>query len=80
MRVINQKAKKFAVGKEVIVKKRYESGATILILGQKGLITGNSTANIPDMWLFNIRVIDLLFSNCILSVSEVIANEYFEEL
>lgn len=80
MRVINQKAKRFAVGKNVVVKKQYVSGMITLLIGAKGLITGSSIHSLPDMNLFNIRVIDLMFPNCVLSIAEQIANEYLEEV
>ena len=80
MRIINQKTKKFAIGKQVIVKKRYESGAIVLFCGMIGSIVGRSIYNVPDMGLYNVKVIDLIFSHCVLSISEVIANEYVDEL
>ena len=80
MRVLNFKSKRFAVGKNVRVIKTYQSGNVTLNIGDVGKITGESYHNLPDMNLFNIRVVDLDFGIYKISIGEAIAETFMETL
>lgn len=58
----------------------YQSGQITLQVGAVGKIVGESYQTLPDLNLFNIRVIDLEFSTCKLSIGEGIAEVYMDEL
>lgn len=80
MRILNFKSKKFAVGKKVIIVQTYQSGMITLNVGNIGKITGESYHDVPDMGLFNIRVVDLDFGIHKLSIGEVIAEMFMETI
>ena len=80
MRTINKHPPKFYVGRHVIVKKEYKSGGTYLYIGEAGEITGISKYTLPDMGLFDIDVLDIKFSSCVVSWGEKIAEEYLDIL
>ena len=78
MRVLNFKAKKFIVGRKVIITKTFVNGNVILTIGEVGKIIRESIINLPDMNLFNIRVLELEFLRHTFSVGEQIAEKYME--
>ena len=78
MRVLNFKSRKFAVGKNVVIVQTYQSGTVVLNIGDVGKITGESYHNLPDMNLFNIRVIDIDFGIHKVSIGEAIAEMFME--
>lgn len=80
MRTINCKNKKFRIGQSVIMTKVYVNGKTILTNGTIGKIVSESIINLPDMGLFNIRVLDIHFLNTDLSIGEDVAKEYMDTL
>jgi len=80
MRVLNFKAHKFAIGKSVIIVNEYKCGAIYLAAGDTGKIVGAEVHNYPDLGLFNIRVIDLEFFSCDISMGEKVAEQYMKIL
>jgi len=78
MYVINSNASKFIIGKKVIMIKNYTNGSIKLNVGEKGVVKDTHTMNIPDMGLFNIRVLDLVFNNQTIHVGDQIAEEYMD--
>ncbi len=78
MRILNFKAKKFAVGRMVMIKLKYQSGNINLDIGDCGKIVGESYVDLPDMGLFNIRVLDLDFGQHKFSVGEGIAETFMD--
>jgi hypothetical protein len=80
MRVLNFKAKKFILGRKVIVKKTFVNASVILATGEIGKIISESHIDLPDMGLFNIRVLEIEFPNNTINIGEPIAEEYMEML
>jgi len=80
MRVINRKAKPFAIGRKVIIVKDFKSGMIHLAIGEVGLIVGEHIENLPDMGLFNIRVIEIEFKAHKINIGVGIADTYMEQL
>lgn len=80
MRTINKKAIKFDIGKKVIVKKRYDLGNINVNVGDIGVIINCGHISLPDMGLFDIRVIDIKFSNGTISMGEQICEQYMDIL
>ncbi len=80
MRTINKKATKFDIGKKVIVKKRYDLGNINVNVGDVGVIISASKFNLPDMGLFDLRVIDIKFPNGVISMGEQVCEEYMDRL
>ena len=78
MFVLNSTSSKFLIGKSVIIVKPYTNGQIKLQSGDKGLITGAHLMSIPDMGLFNIRIIEVSFGTKTINLSDVIAEEYME--
>lgn len=78
MRTLNFKARRFAVGKSVIIINEYKIGSVYLAVGDIGKIVGAAIHNYPDLGLFNIRVIDLEFFSYDVSMGQKIAEQYME--
>jgi hypothetical protein len=78
MRVINFKAKKFIVGKKVIIIKTFVNGNFTFVVGEIGKILSEETINLPYMNLFDVRILEIEFSKSIISIGERIAEEYME--
>lgn len=78
MRVINSKTRKFRVGSKVRITRVYQSGNITLNVGDIGKITGQKFYNLPDMGLFNIRVIDINFGKHKISIGVAIAEMHME--
>lgn len=78
MRVLNFKAKKFIVGRDVIVKKTFVNGNVVLATGEIGKILSESIISLPDMNLFNIRILEIKFLKNTINIGEPIAEEYME--
>ena len=80
MRTLNFKTKKFRVGQSIVVIKTFVNGNVVLATGEIGKIVGESRVSLPDMNLFNIRVLDLEFGKNKFSVGQPIAEEYMDGL
>ncbi|KKM66894.1 hypothetical protein LCGC14_1476590 [marine sediment metagenome] len=78
MRVLNFKAKKFIVGRNIVVKKTFVNGNVVLATGEIGKILSESIISLPDMNLFDIRVLEIEFSKNTVNLGESIAEEYME--
>ena len=78
MRTLNFKARKFIVGRSVIIRLTFINGNIILTIGEVGKVIGESRLSLPDMNLFNLRVLEIEFKNHTLSVGEQIAEKYME--
>jgi hypothetical protein len=76
--VINSNASRLLVGRHVIVIKTYSSGNTKLNIGDCGTITDEQFMDVPDLGLFNIRVLSLSFGSQVLHIGEQIIKEYLE--
>ena len=79
MRVLNFRAKKFAIGSLVVIIKTFINGNIILATGETGKIISESFISLPDMNLFDIRILDIKFTRCTISVGELIAEKYMEK-
>ena len=80
MFVINSTASKFIIGKHIIIIKAYVNGNIKLNIGDRGIVKGAHFMSLPDMGLFNIRVVDLVFGNQVLHIGDQIAEEYMDTL
>ena len=58
----------------------YNSGMIHLLAGEIGVIIGEYIENVPDMGLFNIRVIEVEFKAHTINVGVSIAEVYMEQL
>ena len=80
MRVLNFRARKFAIGKKVKLVMDFKSGSILLVAGCIGTIIGEHIENLPDMGLFNIRVLEIDFVKHRIAVGEAVADTYMEPL
>ncbi len=78
MFVLNSTSSKFLIGKSVIITKSYTNGQIKLQTGDKGLVVGAHLMSLPDMGLFNIRIIEVIFGIKTVNLSDSIAEEYME--
>ena len=80
MYVINSTASKFIIGKKVIITKPFTNGNVKLAVGERGFVKDAHFMSLPDMGLFNIRVVDLVFGNQSLHIGDQIAEEYMDTI
>ena len=80
MYVINSTASKFTIGKQVIMIKSFANGSITLTVGERGIVKDAHFMSLPDMGLFNIRVVDLVFGSKILHIGDQIAEEYMDTI
>jgi len=80
MYVINSTASKFIIGKKIIVIKPFTNGNIVLGVGDRGFVKDAHFMSIPDMGLFNIRVVDLVFGSQVLHIGDQIAEEYMDTI
>ena len=78
MYVINSTASKFIIGKKVVVIRPFQNGIVKLNNGDIGIVKDAYFTSIPDMGLFNIRIVELLFGNQQLHIGDQIAEEYMD--
>ena len=76
MRVLNFYTK-FQMGSIVQVKKTYTGGMFTLTVGVQGIVDKITIESLPQMSLFNLRVIHMKFGKEQLNMEESIAREYF---
>ena len=79
MRIINS-SNKFSVGSRVIVTKEFKSGMILLCVGAIGKIIGDHFETLPDIGLFNIRVVEIDFGQHKISVGESVAKQHMRTL
>jgi hypothetical protein len=77
MRTINSTIK-FSIGQKVKVFKTYVLGNTSIKIGSIGKIVDIHILNLPDLMLFNIRVLDVDFDGEIISAAEDIINNHMK--
>ncbi|MHA1675802.1 MAG: hypothetical protein ACTSU6_01355 [Candidatus Njordarchaeales archaeon] len=80
MRVLNFKAYKFAVGKQVKIISEYVINGTVLQVGEIGKIIKYETHSYPDIGLFGIKVIRFVFGTREVAMGQSIAELYMEVL
>ena len=80
MFVINSTASKFIIGKRVIIIEPFSNGNVKLAIGDRGIVKDAHFMSLPDMGLFNIRVVDLIFGNQALHIGDQIAEEYMDTI
>ena len=80
MRVLNFRAQKFAIGKKVVAVQQYISGNIFIDIGEVGEIVGEAYHDLPDLNMFNIRVIDIDFGLQKISLGEAVAEMFVEPL
>jgi len=62
------------------MKREFKSGNNYLFIGETGEIIGINKHTLPDLGLFDIDVLDIKFTSCIVSWAEQIAEEYLDLL
>ena len=77
MRVLNFHSK-FTLGSTIEVKKIYSGGAFTLDMGARGVVEKITIESLPQMGLFDLRIVHMKFGNHQLGMEEKIAREYFE--
>lgn len=80
MFVINSTASKFIIGKRVVITKPFTNGNVKLNVGDRGFVKDAHFMSLPDMGLFNIRIVDLVFGNQVLHIGDQIAEEYMDTI
>lgn len=77
MRVLNFKTP-FVIGTIVKVKKDYKSGSITLVVDTEGIVDKITIESFPDLGLFNLRIIHMIFGQDAIGMEESIARGYFE--
>jgi hypothetical protein len=78
MKVINVEAHKFIVGLNIIVIRPYCIGSITLQVGSIGRIEKITTEHLPDLGLFNLRILHIVFGSKRFGINDKIAEDYFD--
>jgi len=78
MRTINLHYHKFKVGNKVKMIKPYSNGIVKLNIGDLGIIKSISIEHLPDIGLFDLRILHLDFIKYKISMGDDVAKEFMD--
>lgn len=68
---------KFRVGSIIEVRKPYVNGTVSLPIGTQGIVKKITIESFPDMGLFDLKIVHMMFGKQGVSMEESIAKEFF---
>ena len=80
MKILNISSNKFKVGRSITCIKDYTNGSVRISVGDKGIIEKITIESFPDLSLFNIRILHMIFGTQELGMGEGVAIDYFKAI